>query len=1834
MEEILLTRLSTFVKEIKCLSEQALNLCTTLDNNNLDNAKVVTAKLKSILSRFTSELYNYFNTCNNPNPDQISDFTTDQLQGEVVLAELETKIKLKSEETTKSSKENSQSSYSKLPDLTLPEFSGNVLEWHQFWDQFTSNINRRKLNDVDKLLYLKGSLKGDAARLVDGFDTTNKSYQIAVNALKTRYGKENDIIYAHHKALNNVKRAEKMEDCRGTLDEIERHLRVLQSMGENTSSNHVRFLLMEKFPSEIIYEVKMRLGSDGKETVEDIRRQLSIIISAKEESQRMTQEKTTSEAPQYTVETLHVKEKTQRREFRKNKPHNAKQRNHFTSPDNKPGTSHWTSRPNKNYTPMKRKFEPKKETNGRFYGQKKRKWSCIFCGENHYNVYCGKVKTIEERKAKLKNRCFNCFREGHFLQQCELKKFCYKCSSKGLRLRHHKALCPNNFTKREETERPSTSTSVMHVGMKGPTVLQTAVVMVKGENGRSKKCRILLDSGSQRSYVTRSIAEELRLKTEEENHLFIFTFGTKVPQELDSPIVKLNIETRTNNIKTLFANVVPSISHSVPYMNQKLNNWNHIENYVFADDGSLSDRVDILIGNDYYYSLMGMGKIQIKEDLYLVESELGWILSGVSRMTANKSCDDLSVVTYFQASCETRLNRPDAPIDNGNLKCLWDLESIGITDSPKMDRDVEAIKHFNETTENRDGRYYVSWPWNEYPPHIPSNFGLAFGRLVNLVKRLDADTLRKYDETLKDQLEKEIIEVVPITQANEESNPIHYLPHHGVSVPGKSLRIVYDASAKTKDNKSLNEHLHCGPMLLEDLTGLILKFRCYSIGITADVEKAFLQIGLKEQDRDVTRFLWLKNIHKAVNEDNLMYLRFTRVPFGIISSPFMLNATIKHHLSKAESEKVRKLANDIYVDNIVTGANNTQEALDLYSKSKETFQQISMNLREWSSNSEELMHSIPDAAPDKIVKVLGLDWNLEDDTLHLRTKVLNNANTKRGILKSIASIYDPCGYTVPTLLSAKLLLQDLWKTKIKWDTPLPQDIVDQWNEIKGNLDEVKETSLTRRYLKNSQNNDCQIHCFSDASTRAYSAVVYIVGKNEKSFVIGKSRLVPIKDQENLKIPRLELLGVLIGSRLIKYITKFIHFKITQQVLWTDSQIVIDWFNSSKLLTPFVARRLEEIKRNKDLIIRYVPSELNPADVATRPTSLKEDRQRWLTGPDYLLDEPGKWPVSTAREHTLLVGECLSKTEEAREDPEAIEKQSEKQEVIEPRDSTLKEIKKIQAEYFREEVDGKETNLSRNLGLFKDIDGILRCKGRLKYAEWSFDKRYPMIIPKDCDFTNKLIKDTHEKNYHVGANHTLSLIRQSYWIPQGKRYVQKILNKCPRCMKHKGGPFKLPPTPALPHERVNYSKPFTFTGVDYLGPVLVKSEKGTSKRWICLFTCLAVRAVHLEVVKDLSAEEGLLALRRMISTRGVPSLITSDNALHFKLIADIVKNAYCVENKIKWRFIPELAPWFGGYYERLVSLVKHCMRRTLQKQLLWDSQLSTITKEIESVINTRPLTCVDNELEHVLKPVDFLQVAGCISLKTANNQPILQGTSTKTNLIQGWRKARILLEEFKEMFQNRYLPSLRERYSHSHKQPRIMSRDIPKEGQIVQIKGDNKNREGWKVGKIIDLTKGSDGLVRVAKVKVGDTIFTRSIAHLYPLEVEDNEQQEPIPHNPTENVETPRLSEIVPEESVVSGDIEMNETDVPPMETLPDNEMEIDSSKGMTNDSTDSTTADIEIESKDKQDDLKNDTNIMNEDSLTNEGGRLETQTGHKRIAAVRALERIREWTRNLMTHLH
>lgn len=358
---------------------------------------------------------------------------------------------------------------------------------------------------------------------------------------------------------------------------------------------------------------------------------------------------------------------------------------------------------------------------------------------------------------------------------------------------------------------------------------------------------------------------------------------------------------------------------------------------------------------------------------------------------------------------------------------------------------------------------------------------------------------------------------------------------------------------------------------------------------------------------------------------------------------------------------------------------------------------------------------------------------------------------------------------------------------------------------------------------------------------------------------------------------------------------------------------------------------------------------------------------------------------------------------------------------------------------------------------------------------------------------------------------------------------------------------------------------------------------------------------------------------MIATRGVPRVITSDNATNFKLMSEILLNSYCVKNEIRWRFIPQLAPWFGGFYERLIGIVKNCMRRTLEKHMLTDNQLVTLVKEIEATVNTRPLTCVDSELVHILKPSDFLTMGKCITMEGSNEDFLVQGTTTKSDLIKASKRGLVILNEFKDMFTNRYLQSLRERYGHSAKQPRVTARVIPKVGQIVQIKGDTKNREEWKVGKITSLVNGSDGLCRIAKVEVGSKEFIRSLTHLYPLELEDNEEIEldentsengnEVLQNFTEHKLIPMEVEVIGSEDV-SDNFEKEKKDRE-SKTIEENSMLED--------------MDNVSESTDRENLLSQKEDQPEKSVQVNNGVK------QRRGAATRALEKIAEWTRNLLT---
>ena len=311
--------------------------------------------------------------------------------------------------------------------------------------------------------------------------------------------------------------------------------------------------------------------------------------------------------------------------------------------------------------------------------------------------------------------------------------------------------------------------------------------------------------------------------------------------------------------------------------------------------------------------------------------------------------------------------------------------------------------------------------------------------MLQRLKR-DPELLKEYDHTIREQLTKGVIE--PVSHNEKTTNQVHYLPHHGVVRYDKAttkLRVVYDASSKTS-GPSLNECLYKGPKFHQFILDLLIRFRSYRVALIADVEKAFLMIAVDEKDRDVLRFIWVDDVAKE--EPELRVYRFTRVVFGVSSSPFLLNATVKYHLERflnSNEAVVKRLLQSTYMDDIISGANSDEEAFELYSQAKEIFRQGGFNLRKFLSNSQPLQTKIDfaeelpnsDPATDSTtavreVKVLGVTWNPHNDSLVFDLSDLSVAAdslqpTKRNLVGLIGRIYDPLGFLAPITITFKII---------------------------------------------------------------------------------------------------------------------------------------------------------------------------------------------------------------------------------------------------------------------------------------------------------------------------------------------------------------------------------------------------------------------------------------------------------------------------------------------------------------------------------------------------------------------------------------------------------------------------------------------------------------------------------------------------------------------------------------------------------------------------------------------------------------------------------------------
>ncbi|KAJ8018117.1 hypothetical protein HOLleu_44067 [Holothuria leucospilota] len=1650
----------------------------------------------------------------------------------------------------------------KLPKLQLPKFEGEILKWPNFWESFEINVDSQtQLSDKQKLDYLHQVLKGPAYDKIKGLGLEGNKYAEAVKILKEQYGDKMHQKKALWESLHSLRPVkENMNNLEKFTDEMNALTVALKKQGVPE--------MTDKLPKSLNSEInKMRL-LQGKHKEElkmqellDFLKNFQLLNIAGGNTGKKKESK-----EEVSGSNQQVQSKVPTANFAQN-----------STQVNKRG--------------------------------------CLFCGKgNHWSDECQKVTDVQKRREMIKKegRCFKCLNKGHLYKDCKRKKPCFHCKDES----HNSALCLKRVAKQqmhlsvqtEEEEESNESETVQIDGFLTTSKENKGIVMAtfpceitNPVTKEKQQMHVFLDTGAKVTCISAEAAKRLKLKSKKQVTLETSRFNTKQIERINAGMVELELNGPKNFKIDVEAYTIPNMAPPIGLeaIHFDKGTWKKIQVFKPINNPPTSNKstpIDIIIGMDYWYDVMGAGlpSTAIQTSLVVHHTPLGNILCGKFQkmrdsypienevtIPSMKESQNEETVQINQMLCLSKFEDP--------VQKLWDLETIGIKyDDPEgSTKEQEVLQKFKETVQFENGRYVVGFPWKDDRPNLSSNFNTAKGRLTTTLKSLcpsgePTQKFQKYNKIIKDQLDAGVIEEVK--SKRPDGLRVHYIPHLAVSREDKAttkLRVVYDASAKTRnEGKSLNDMMYSGPCLLQNLSGILLRFRLPQVAIVSDIEKAFLQVGLRQTDRDATRFLWVKDDTKPTVEENIQVYRFTRIPFGVASSPYLLGATINFHLDKNPGKVASQIKNNVYVDNVVIGSNNTKEAVKLYKEAKELFQSASMNLREWVSNSEEFNRMLPDVdrVKSKEVSVLGILWNTQTDKIQLKVNVdsLHNV-TKRSTLQQLAKIFDPLGYLSPVTIRGKILHQQMWKENFDWDCPLPDPYVVKWKALENELQSIKKFSVLRPVLVDHKI-PIQLLCFTDSSQEAYSACVYVRQKVNSevrcSLVFAKARVVPIKRQ--LTLPQLELTAALIGARALRFVERELNHPVEGKFLWSDSQIALHWIHSQKELPPYVARRTQEIVNKGDISFSYVNTRENPADLATRGVSanfLKESN--WLTGPDWVTQDVNKWPkwCPVGMEEPLLppsqskgnrrkqkgdvsqeihlmnsnkemlypfdidvnmysdVSKLLRVTAYCRRFVDRCLKKS----VPETKAVTAKElqfakhqwIRAVQQQSFTEELKllkkGKRNQLIKQLDLFLD-GSLVRCGGRLANANLKEESQYPTLLPRNNKLTSLVIEKAHEKVFHFGARSTLAEVRLSHWIPHGLTEVKSVLRKCLICRRVQGGPFKPPRMAQMPAERVRRAPAFKYTGLDYLGPLFIREKTGEEhqKRWIAIFTCFTTRAVHLEVIKDCSAESAVQAVERFIGRRGTPHTILTDNALQFKKGASILQaiwgqkpgeeireslTTFYSQQGIHWRYIPEKSPWVGGFYERLVDLVKRAIKKTLWKMTVTNEGLQTLIAQIEGTLNTRPLLTLSPDIndQSVLTPAGLMAPMSQLGMPPSEEDPDDPDYDPKPHgkatLLRQWKMREKKLDQFWKIWQTQYLQELREAHQTHFKLIRGEIPRLPQVGEVCLIR-DTTPRVTWKMGKVLGHVHSADGEVRFVNIRLPSGFSTkRGVKDLVPLEAD-------------------------------------------------------------------------------------------------------------------------------------
>ncbi|GFW41652.1 integrase catalytic domain-containing protein [Trichonephila clavipes] len=1046
---------------------------------------------------------------------------------------LNTLLESSNVDTSELSVKNDFANYNvKLPSISLPEFSGQYIDWLRFKSQFVSLIHDNAcLSDSQKLYYLQSALKSHAKQL----QTVNDSYSSLFKALEGRCENKRLIVNSHIAELLNPNKIkfESAFHLRSLIDSIQSHLRALKQLELESNAlceSMLIFVITQRLDDESRKQYEMELHSNDLPKWDNF---LDFLIKRSQ-----------------TLENV--------------------QRN--------------SSLKNKNeYSPKFRSFVMKSDEK-----------TCPLCPLETHPIFKCKMfheMSVQERSNKVRslNLCFNCLGH-HLIKNClKLNRKCRVCNAN-----HNSLLCKTSVPRpisephqNRNLPSPQSSSGVIYdpspatvinpqtatclyneVGEKS-LLLSTAKVKVQSATGGWLVMNAILDSGSQKCLCSLEASNFLGLEKYSMNSTIVGLNGACISVRKR---ISAEISNGSSFKRKLNFLIVPKITGCVPTQPLDLTKIKLPQNITYTDaEFNIPKPIDILLG-----------------------------------------------------------------------------EAIGIKAESSCDPDDQAMQHFKSSVRFNSGRYEVGFPWKGHTQELNDNFSVAEKRVKSLTRRFirDPTLYIQYSEILKEYESQGIIERVLETEKPTD-RAVFYLPHQAVfrqeSLTTK-MRIVFDASSHEDGQPSLNDCIWSGENLNPNIFHLIISFHLTTIAITADIERAFLQISLRDEDRDAVRFLFPDIRSNQTDPYKFQVYRFKRVMFGVNVSPFLLSATIKHDIENYREQypaATEMLDTCLYVDDVISGADDISQALKVSKDAETIMKNVSMKLRKWNSSDQTLMKTWKkegfethprhpdDSSKIPSSKVLGIPWDVVHDYFTIDVKGLLQLDTsklitKRIVLQSAGKIYDPVGFLSPYTIRLKCLLQELWLRKLSWDDELLPDIHAVWSQWWLELPFLPELKIPRKILDSSgDSSEVQIHTFSDASQKAYGAAAFLRVKHKDrvsvDLVTSKSRVAPLK---RLSLPRLELMGALLAARLAKEVKKILDQKCsTRAFFWTDSQVTLHWIKGpSHRWKPFVANRVREIQSLTDPNSWFHCSgKDNPADLLTRGISVDAltTNSKWWNGSSFL-----------------------------------------------------------------------------------------------------------------------------------------------------------------------------------------------------------------------------------------------------------------------------------------------------------------------------------------------------------------------------------------------------------------------------------------------------------------------------------------------------------------------------------------------------------------------------------------------------------------------------------------